>query len=299
MSGGHRAPARSSRAGSGVAPARPARSTRGGASPSSDPAPSTSASSGPASAVSGVPCGPERPRAIDPLGNYSMTLEDYAQIWRDIVADGRVVEEWALSAIEQRVIDTGRIPPGFPRELLHHYMFGNYETLHLTPQEFLTKVGPFGSVVDPNLWAGDGSYTEVLAGHIQSRLEAPQATAPGVKTFTERYEFGAFHGAHSTGGLGRFKMAAYVTVEGTGWADWKISGRARPRPDRWDFDWTFYNLGREIWDGGLEQYDDDLRGRERRTALGSAIPGHPFYVNMTGWLKIEQSAGQENATFSV
>jgi hypothetical protein len=48
--------------------------------------------------------------------------------------------------IERLAIEVGGLPSGFPRELLHRYIFGNYETLTLSPSDFLKKVAPMASI---------------------------------------------------------------------------------------------------------------------------------------------------------
>ena len=82
-------------------------------------------------------------------------------------------------------------------------------------------------------------------------------------------------------------------------ADWELEGTAILRPEKWDFDWEWSALATELWQGGVSLDKNDLRGRQRRTALGSSIPGQRFYVAMTAPVKVSQRAGDAWATFYV
>lgn len=195
--------------------------------------------------------------------------------------------------IERLAIEIGELPPGFPRELLHRYIFGSFQTLFLTPDQFMKKVKPRASIYWPNAGVNGGDRPEKLRADIDARL-----ISAGAKTFLNTYHFSAGHGAHKTGGLGRMSMWAEVEVRGTKHDDWSLEGKAWLKPDRWDFDWTFKELYRELGNRGVAFGSKDLKGRERRTTLGSLIPGQPFYVNLNGALRVREQAGDEWATFS-
>jgi hypothetical protein len=211
---------------------------------------------------------------------------------------GRGLDRSLRVTIEQAVIRVGGIPVGFPRELLHHYIFGRYETLYLSPTDFLKKVRPVADVYDPNKATGGDDYPKALKLDLLTKLVSSSALRPSI-TFRGRYSIGAFHGAHSTGGLGRMKLMVEAEVTGSSLADWRLEGTAILKAEKWDFNWEPSDLWDELAEGGVSFDRTDLRGRERRTFLGSRIPGRPFFVAMTGPVKIYQLAGDEWATFSL
>lgn len=94
-------------------------------------------------------------------------------------------------------------------------------------------------------------------------------------------------------------LSVDATVTANSRSDWALEGTAILRPEKWDFDWEWSALATELWQGGISLDKNDLRGRERRTALGSQIPGQRFYVAMTGPVRVSQRAGERWAAFSV
>jgi hypothetical protein len=196
---------------------------------------------------------------------------------------------------EEAAIRIGTIPPGFPRELLHRYIFGNHATLYLSPYDFLTNVAPMTSVLEPNKVTG-GTLPPALQVDLMTQLGSSTVSSTPVK-FWGRYEVGAFHGAHRTGGLGRMTLIVQADVSATSPTAWELEGTAILRPEKWDFDWEWSALFIELAKSGVSLDSKDLRGRERRTALGARIPGRPFYVAMTAPMSISQNAGETWATF--
>jgi hypothetical protein len=212
-------------------------------------------------------------------------------------AGGKISHEIRV-AFYKAAIDIGKLPPGFPRDLLHAYVFGNYATVTLTPAEFIAKVDPIASVFEPNKAVnGSNNFFNQLQSDLASKTAGASTSTPA--KFWAKYLIGAFHGAHNTGGLGR--MALSVDANVTAWSrtDWELQGTAILRPEKWDFDWEWSSLATELWNGGVSIDRKDLKGRERRTALGSSIPGQRFYVAMSAPVRISQSAGEQWATFFV
>lgn len=82
------------------------------------------------------------------------------------------------------------------------------------------------------------------------------------------YFFSCFHGAHSTGGLGRFNMQVKAQVRSSSPSDWRLNGTAELVPELWN-----------------------LNGRERRTSMGWTIPGEPF-MGFNGHLLLEGRAAR-------
>lgn len=72
--------------------------------------------------------------------------------------------------IEREVIRIGNIPLGFPRQLLHRYIFGDGSALELTPSQFLKEVGPIGSIYNPNSQVGKKALESDLYGDIQKHF---------------------------------------------------------------------------------------------------------------------------------
>jgi len=227
-----------------------------------------------------------------------LTREDFEELGRQVTkyvqTTGGEINQGVRAAFEQAAIRIGNLPPGFPRELLHAYIFGNYATLLITPADFISKVGPIASVIEPNRAVGGNSFLPQLHNDLTART----SKNPAPVTFWSKYLIGAFHGAHRTGGLGRMALSIDAKVSARTSTDWELDGTALLRPEKWDFDWEWSALATELWQGGVSLDRNDLRGRERRTALGSAIPGKRFYVAMTAPMRISQRAGERWATFS-
>ena len=161
----------------------------------------------------------------------------------------------------------------------------------------MTKVKPLASIYEPNKASRGGSnHLNMLQLDLAAKVGGGLSGSP--VTFSARCRVAAFRGARSTAGLGNFD----VVVTGTGSArarnDWEFKGTAMLDPNRWDFNWEWVKLVKELWYGGLSLDREDLRGRERRTALGDTIPGQPFYIAMTAPAQVYQKAGQPLATFS-
>lgn len=210
---------------------------------------------------------------------------------------GRQINHQVRLAFEEAAIRIGKIPPGFPRELLHRYIFGNYATLSLTPADFVTKVKPLASIYEPNKASrGHSNHLNMLQRDLAAKVGGGVSGSP--VTFSAKYRVSAFHGAHSTAGLGNFDVAVTGTVTARALNDWEFKGTAMLVPDRWDFNWEWAKLVKELWYGGVSLDREDLRGRERRTALGRTIPGQSFYIAMTAPAQVYQKAGQPLATFS-
>lgn len=225
-------------------------------------------------------------------------VEAAARYVRDCARNtGEQLDREIRVQFEDAAIRIGNIPAGFPRELLHRYIFGNYDTLYLTPDEFIAKVDPFASVIEPNKATNGSGFTDDLQRDL-NKLAATASSSAQVGFFG-KYAIGAFHGAHRTAGLGRMTLMVNVYVTASSPTDWELLGTAMLKAERWDFDWEMSTLLKELWDGGVSFDRQDLRGRERRTALGSSIPGHPFYVAMTASVQVSQTAGDEWATFFV
>jgi|GEM_PF-4985762 len=258
----------------------------------SKPAASQSSSSAPL-AITVVPGGFTSTRPL-------LTRNDFEEMARQIGdyvrKTGGEVNQGVRSAFEKAAIRIGNLPPGFPRELLHAYIFGNYATLLLTPADFVAKVGPIASVIEPNKATKGNNFFNQLRADLLVKTVGANSSAPA--KFWAKYLIGAFHGAHSTGGLGRMALSVDVNVTAISLADWELEGTAVLRPEKWDFDWEWSALATELWQGAVSVDRDDLRGRERRTALGSSIPGNRFYVAMTAPMKISQCAWERWATFS-
>ena len=229
-----------------------------------------------------------------------VTPEDFEELARQLTeyvrTTGGRIDHGIREAFEKAAIQVGNLPVGFPRELLHAYIFGNYATLLLTPAQFITNVGPIASVIDPNKGVGGNSFTNQLRGDLLSKTAK---TGGATVKFWGKYLVGAFHGAHNTGGLGRMALSVDANVTARSLADWELEGTAILRPEKWDFDWEWSALATELWQGGVSLDKNDLRGRQRRTALGSSIPGQRFYVAMTAPVKVSQRAGDAWATFYV
>lgn len=221
------------------------------------------------------------------------------QLWNAFGYGMNYLDVSARYTIEREVIRIGNIPPGFPRKLLHRYIFGDGSPLVLTPAEFLREVGPVGSIYNANSQTGSQELPNALYEDIKKNFPK-NVNVSTAKVFTGSYEFSCFHGAHSTAGLGRFRMKAVVHVHGATPSDWHVDGTAKMEPNIWDFDWTWSALYDELarhhpLDG------NDLSGRERRTALGSRIPGKPFSVSMSLPVRVQEFSGQgmSKAVFSL
>lgn len=229
-----------------------------------------------------------------------LTREDFEEMARQVTeharSTGSRINHGIRAAFEEAAIRIGNLPMGFPRDLLHAYIFGNYATLQLTPAQFVTNVGPIASILEPNKAVSGDSFVNQLRSDLASKVSASSA-AP-IK-FWAKYLIGAFHGAHRTGGLGRMALSVDGNVTASSRMDWNFEGTAILRPEKWDFDWEWSALRTELWRGGVSLDKNDLRGRERRTALGSCIPGQRFYVAMTAPVRISQRAGEAWATFSI
>ena len=99
-------------------------------------------------------------------------------------------------------------------------------------------------------------------------------------------------------GWGVLTSMSVGNVSGRARDDWEFKGTAILEPERWDFNWEWAQLVKDLWYGGVSLDRKDLRGRERRTALGWTVPGKPFFIAMTGPMQVHQSARQQWATFS-
>ena len=103
--------------------------------------------------------------------------------------------------------------------------------------------------------------------------------------------FSRFRTAHTTAGLGRFRMQTEVLARGAGPSDWRLDGTAVLVAELWAFNWTKQALFLEV----MEHHPlgkADLHGRERRTAAGWTLPGTPFLVSMFGPVRVRQSSGR-------
>lgn len=214
------------------------------------------------------------------------------QLSREFGSAVQYIDTSARYTVEREVIRIGNIPAGFPRKLLHRYIFGDGSPLVLTPGQFLKEVGPKGSIYDPNAQSGNPNELPfALYEDIRKNLSKTANPLGKEKVFYGTYEFSCFHGAHSTAGLGHFTMTAIVHVSGTSPSDWRLDGTAVMKPNDWDFDWTIGALVNEVithhpLDG------TDLHGRERRTAMGWTMPGKPFPVSMSLPVRVQERSSQ-------
>jgi hypothetical protein len=231
---------------------------------------------------------------------YSAMLRFGQQLWDAFGSSARYLDISARYTIEREVIRIGNIPSGFPRQLLHRYIFGDGSPLILTPAQFLRDVGPKGSIYDPNSQNGNpNEHPYALFNDIKTHFPKPENMSVQ-NVFTGSYTFSCFHGAHSTAGLGRFRMDAVVEVRGASPSDWQLDGSALMVPESWDFNWAWSSLSDELL---MHHPADksDLHGRERRTALGSMIPGKAYMVAMSAPVRVQESSGRgvSKAVFSL
>lgn len=71
----------------------------------------------------------------------------------------------------------------------------------LSPADFVSKVGPLASVIEPNKATKGSNFLSQLRADLLVKTVGATSSAPA--KFWAKYLIGAFHGAHSTGGLGR------------------------------------------------------------------------------------------------
>lgn len=174
-------------------------------------------------------------------------------------------------------IEIGNIPPGFPRELLGRYIYGDGSTLYLSPEVFLENVKPRGSIYRPNAWSS--GFSEDLKADVKRHCSACRSTA---EVWRGRYRFGVFDRGSRTAGLGYFLMEADVSCSCMAPNKWEVQCQATTRGDYWDFNWTLEALALDLAMNGVAFDASDEKGRERRTFLGSALPGKPFWIKVTG-----------------
>ncbi|HKP59856.1 MAG TPA: hypothetical protein VJV78_24195 [Polyangiales bacterium] len=91
-------------------------------------------------------------------------------------------------------------------------------------------------VYEPNRAVNGNNFFNQLQSDLATKASKANGSAP-VK-FWAKYVIGAFHGAHSTGGLGRMALSVDVNVTARSRTDWELEGTAILRPEKWDFDWS-------------------------------------------------------------
>lgn len=124
--------------------------------------------------------------------------------------------------------------------------------------------------------------------------------------FKGKYLFGVFSGGVYTGGTGHSTLSADVTVCVGKSGDWSLTGTANFIDDKWDFDFSWWELIMEqedkaqTWMSGTPttQKVYDTSGRNTRAALGRMVPGKPFTIRMNTPMKISEKKGDLSATLS-